>query len=410
MMGKFNDRFRAADSIRYVYEIHQDTDSLHVHVALCPRTTRGQYIGCSTALVRHQDTRGPDQLSPHLLSAGKQVLGANFRLGAKTGRRTFRSGRLRQDHLLPGLNSSQVTALRNTETADAILLQPLDSGIASFRTPPTAFVNAKLCHLLRRFGFKCRGDRDTTAPTWVLTFEAEENLPRGERFRFGTTWWSLVLLSAQIQAPRFHTAWGKLYRFSLYAYIRFGGYSTEKAKDLTQGFFVEDKTLAPVDPLKGRLLSFLLGSLQNYPANGAGRNRCPEGGEGLEFISLDLQDTQEWPKVEPIDSLTPEKVFAVRRPLTLLKYAIHQNMSAFERLKAFLDTVNIKDLLWYEQAAAALQVSVVAVKTLIHRLHKEYLALVRSEIEHTVSSRGDIDAEIHELCAALMEAERRIMP
>jgi hypothetical protein len=57
-----------------------------------------------------------------------------------------------------------------------------------------------------------------------------------------------------------------------------------------------------------------------------------------------------------------------------------------------------------------LQVGVGAVKTLIHRLRKQYAALVREEIERTVSDPGDIDAEIHEPCEALVIAEGGIVP
>jgi DNA-directed RNA polymerase specialized sigma24 family protein len=63
-----------------------------------------------------------------------------------------------------------------------------------------------------------------------------------------------------------------------------------------------------------------------------------------------------------------------------------------------------------EQAAAALQVSVGAVKTLIHRLRKQYAASVREEIGRMVSTPAEIDAEIHELCEALMVAEGWILP
>ena len=49
IMGKFNERFHPADSIDYAYGIHHDTDNLHIRVALCPRTARAAYVGCSTA-------------------------------------------------------------------------------------------------------------------------------------------------------------------------------------------------------------------------------------------------------------------------------------------------------------------------------------------------------------------------
>ena len=50
IMAKFNDKFHPRDSIGYAYGIHHDTDNLHVHVALCPRTRQGRYVGCSTGL------------------------------------------------------------------------------------------------------------------------------------------------------------------------------------------------------------------------------------------------------------------------------------------------------------------------------------------------------------------------
>lgn len=139
-----------------------------------------------------------------------------------------------------------------------------------------------------------------------------------------------------------------------------------RSQEFDSGLFVdllEHKTPTRMDPLKGRIRSFLLDSTQNYPANEAERNRCLKRG----------------------DNLTPEEVFAARRALMLLKHAIHQKM-AFEGLKAFLDFVYSKDLPSDEQTAAALQVSVETVKTLIHRSHEAYLVLVRSQIEQIVLS------------------------
>jgi hypothetical protein len=50
-------------------------------------------------------------------------------------------------------------------------------------------------------------------------------------------------------------------------------------------------------------------------------------------------------------------------------------------------------------------VSVGSVKTMIHRLRKQYVAFVREEVSHTVSESADIDSEIHQLCEALIAAE-----
>ena len=62
IMGKFNERFHPADSIGYACGIHHDTHNLHIHVALCPRTARGAYVGCSSRSMNEDPKRrrGPD--------------------------------------------------------------------------------------------------------------------------------------------------------------------------------------------------------------------------------------------------------------------------------------------------------------------------------------------------------------
>jgi len=235
----------------------------------------------------------------------------------------------------------------------------------------------------------------------------------------------MVLLSAQSQAPGFGAALSELYRiywYPLYAYVRRRGHASEEARDLTQGFFLhllEHQTLARADPLKGKFRSYLLGSLQNYLSTEADRARCLKRGGRVEFVALELEDAEGRYRLEPVDALTPEKVFAARWAMALLgdamnrllqEYATRHQMATVEALKAFLDVGNSKDPPSYEQAASALQISVGAVKTLIHRLRKRYTALVREEIGRTVSNPADIDAEIHELCEALMVAEGWIVP
>jgi hypothetical protein len=52
ILRRFNERFHPNDSIGYAYGIHHDTANLHVHVAICPRTENGSYVGCSTSRSR----------------------------------------------------------------------------------------------------------------------------------------------------------------------------------------------------------------------------------------------------------------------------------------------------------------------------------------------------------------------
>jgi DNA-directed RNA polymerase specialized sigma24 family protein len=235
----------------------------------------------------------------------------------------------------------------------------------------------------------------------------------------------MVLLSGQSTAPGSQDALGelcRLYWYPLYAFIRRRGYSPDDARDLTQGFFLhvlEHKTLTHVDPIKGKFRSFLLGSLQKYLCNEEDHARCLNRGGKSEFVSLDIVGAENRYRLEPVDALTPETVFDARWAMALLgeamrrldeEYARQGNTSTFNILKTYLDIGNRRSPPPYEEAANALQVSAAAVKTLIHRLRKQYTALVREEITRTVWNDVDVDAEIHELCEALIAAEGWIMP
>ena len=92
------------------------------------------------------------------------------------------------------------------------------------------------------------------------------------------------------------------------------------------------------------------------------------------------------------------------------EYAAQGKTTIFEALKPFLDPINNKVSLSYEQVANELQVSVGAVKTLIHRLRKRYSALLREEVSRTVTDPSEIEGEIHALCEALVATEGRLNP
>jgi RNA polymerase sigma factor (sigma-70 family) len=243
--------------------------------------------------------------------------------------------------------------------------------------------------------------------------------------RFQSTRWSVVLVSAQSQAPGCKEAFAdlcKLYWYPLYAFIRHRGYSPEDAEDLVQGFFlhlVEYKTLRRVDRSKGKFRSFLLASLQKYLSDEADRASCLKRGGKAEFVLLDLESAENRYGLEPVDKLSPEKIFDARWAMALIgeamnrlnrEYAAQGKAATFQALRAFLDPINTKSLPSYEEVAGRLEVSVGSLKTLIHRLRKQYTAFVREEISRTVSDSGDVDAEIHELCEALIAAEGWIMP
>jgi RNA polymerase sigma factor (sigma-70 family) len=238
--------------------------------------------------------------------------------------------------------------------------------------------------------------------------------------RFRTTRWSVVLLSAQSQAPGSEAALAelcRLYWYPLYGFVRRRGYGPEDAQDLTQGFFLdllERKGLVRVDPLKGRFRSFLLASMQNYLSKQADRVRCLKRGGNLEFVPLDTESAESLYRLEPADHITAETIFDARWATTLLdeamgqlddEYARQGKASTLQALKPFLDPINSEAVPPYEHIADQLQVSIGSVKTLIHRLRNKYTALLRQEVARTVCDPAEVDEEIHALCNALIAAE-----
>jgi len=162
-----------------------------------------------------------------------------------------------------------------------------------------------------------------------------------------------------------------------------------------------------------------LACFQNYVSVETQRaHRLKRGGNCL-FVSLDIESAENRYRLEPADYLTAETIFEARWALTLLghamtvlrlEYLAQGRESVFDTLKAFVGIGESRPQTSYEQAAKALNVGVGTVKTLIHRLRKRYLAVVREEVARTVSNPAEIEGEIHALCDALIAAEGRLKP
>ena len=253
----------------------------------------------------------------------------------------------------------------------------------------------------------------------------DHHSPADAAGRFRTTRWSVVLLSAQSNAPGAEAALAelcRLYWYPIYAFVRYYGHAPHDAQDLTQSFFLhllEHKVLTCVDPLKGKFRSFLLASVQNFLSDEADRARRKKRGGDREFVRMDAESAEERYRFEPVDYLTAETIFDARWAMTVLgeamrrlrrEYAAGEKTSTLETLEPFLDPINNRELPSYEQAANELQISLSAVKTLIHRLRKQYTGLLRQEVGRTVSDPGEIDDEIHGLCGALVASEGRLNP
>ena len=242
--------------------------------------------------------------------------------------------------------------------------------------------------------------------------------------QFHTTRWTLVMASAHDQSQAGRAALAALcqtYWYPLYAFARRRGHSPPDAQDLTQGFFLhilEHQTLSQVDRLKGKFRSFLLACFQNYVSVEAQRAHRLKRGGNCRFVFLDLESAENRYRLEPTDYLTAETIFEARWALTLLTHALmvlrleyltNGKESAFDTLKAFIGIGESRPQTSYEEAAKGLDIGVGTVKTLIHRLRRQYLAAVREEVARTVSDPAEIEGEIRALCDALIAAEGRVM-
>lgn len=134
IMRKFAERFHPDDAVGYAYGIHHDTDNLHVHVALCPRSMKGAYVGCSMS---RSGTSGNKNQMAYLMKCfeqenrrWEQILDSPEKLNELMSRRLDSE----KITFAPRLTAAHREALRNTQTAEAIRLQHLYQSIRNLET------------------------------------------------------------------------------------------------------------------------------------------------------------------------------------------------------------------------------------------------------------------------------------
>jgi len=231
---------------------------------------------------------------------------------------------------------------------------------------------------------------------------------------FAVTRWSMVLAAGDWRvgsaAQRAMGELARMYWFPLYAYLRRKGNSPSQAEDLVQGFFLrllEKDALVTVDRTKGKFRSFLLASLTNFMANEWDKSRAQKRGGGKEILPLDAMDAEARYASEPVDEMSPERVFERRWALAVLEqvlanlldeYTARGQTAIFAALEQML--VGGQDTS-YAQIAERLAMTEGAVKVAAHRLRRRFRELLREEIAQTVSERELVDEEIRQLLASL---------
>jgi RNA polymerase sigma factor (sigma-70 family) len=229
---------------------------------------------------------------------------------------------------------------------------------------------------------------------------------------FQTTHWTLVLRArgtqSEISSQKALANFCEAYWPPLYAFLRHRGNSSAEAQDLVQGFFahlLEQNTLSRADQEKGKLRTFLLGSLQNFLCNEYDRARALKRGGNRQIISID----EHLPEVEASmmdtanvsDSRSYDLVWAshiVKRAWNRLQTEFESEGKTewFEVLRPFVAGGG-KTPLSQEEAAKQLDVPIATLRTWLSRLRQRYRETLRAEVASTVSDAGDVDQEMHYL-------------
>ena len=238
-----------------------------------------------------------------------------------------------------------------------------------------------------------------------------ENPRKGRRFL--TTHWTLVRDAGDPDSSGYREAREALcesYWFPLYAFLRRYGCAPDEAQDMTQGFLArmldkDDFRLA--DETRGKFRSFLLASLKHFVANERKQAKRLKRGGGAIVVPIDSENAESAYAQEPVDNLTPDKIFERTWALSVLNQALDRleedwlnsgKSEQFDLLKAYLTPG--KESTTYRDVGEALEMSEGAVKVAVHRLRKAYRTELRRVIADTVSSETEIEDEIRDLFGA----------
>ncbi len=231
---------------------------------------------------------------------------------------------------------------------------------------------------------------------------------------FHATHWSVVLSAAERESPEARSAREELcrdYWYPLYAYVRQRGYSPEDAQDLTQEFFARllaKHGLQGVSPLKGKFRSFLLASINHLLSDERDRAHSQKRGGGQPILALEAQTAEERYRLEPVDELTPEKVFERRWAAALVERVLGRLEEEYSGTGRGLVYRVLQPFIAgegpgrdYTVAARQLGMTEGAARVAAHRLRQRFGARFRAAVAETVDTPEDLEAEMRYLLAAL---------
>ncbi len=184
----------------------------------------------------------------------------------------------------------------------------------------------------------------------------------------------------------------------LYSFLRHRGHSSADAQDLVQGFFallLEQNTLSRADRQKGRLRTFLLGSLENFLYNEYDRARALKRGGGRQVLSIE----EHLPEAEA--AVWASNIVSRAWKNLQSEFEAEGKAEWLEELRPFVAGGSAKPPS-QEEAATRLGVLIATLRTWLSRLRQRFRESLRAEVGTTVSDSADIDGELRHLYQILM--------
>ena len=225
---------------------------------------------------------------------------------------------------------------------------------------------------------------------------------------FHTTHWSVVVQAMQSQPPvsarQALSDFCQAYWPPLYTFVRRRGHSPSDAQDLVQGFFahlLEHHTLSRADREKGRLRTFLLGSLQHYLANEYDRSQTLKRGGGQQVVSMDDQLVAAEASLVASNPLDDTHSYDHAWVATLVSRSWEQLQSEFAAEDKAQTLAELKPFLLggttlpsQEEVAKRLNLPFATFRTVLRRTRQRYRDTLRQEVARTVVDPAQVDEEL----------------
>ena len=236
--------------------------------------------------------------------------------------------------------------------------------------------------------------------------------------QFPETHWSVLV---QDRATKMHTGDGasqedqftylcSRYWYPLYAYLRKRGHASHDAQDLTQAFFaylLSGDRIGNVDRERGRFRSYLLGAMDHFLSDQRKYRNAQKRGGGKPLVSIEEELAENRYQNEPVDDVTPEKLFERKWAMTILnesrsllerEFSDQGKGEIFAEIGSYLTEAPPPG--GYAEIAGRLQLKEDNVRAMVSRMRKRYRAILRQQVFATVSSENEIDGEIRDLLSA----------